>query len=77
MLIAIRIRKSSRIAHPATKLSSSLNAYRAITAEPPRSGCSVMPSKYVSVVITNRSPATRKTSGVSPSANAATTPSAK
>ncbi len=59
------------------KLTSSLNAWRANTAEPPRSECSEAPSAYVIAVNWKNRPPARKTTGVRPLARWATTPSAK
>jgi hypothetical protein len=53
-----------------------LKAWRAKLEEPPASGNRTVPSAYVSVVAAKITPAIRKTSGVSPSANAAVTPRA-
>ncbi len=58
------------------KLTSSLNAWRAKLAEPPASGNITVPSTYVAAVQTKIRPEITKARGVSPSAKAATTPSA-
>jgi hypothetical protein len=63
-------------AHAAPNETSSLKAWRAKLEEPPASGKRTVPSVYVSEVATKITPAITKTSGVSPSANAAVTPSA-
>ncbi len=63
-------------AHAAPNETVSSNAWRAKLDEPPASGYRTVPSVYVSAVNTKITPAITKTSGVSPSANAAVTPSA-
>src|SRR3954454_20382467 len=59
------------------KLISSLNAWRANVADPPRSRSIAPPSTYESEVSANINPATRKISGVSPRPRSATTPTEK
>ena len=58
------------------KETSSLNACRAKLEEPPASGKRTVPSLYVAAVQAKMTPATMKTSGVSPSAKTAVRPSA-
>ena len=56
--------------------TSSLKPWRAKLEEPPASGKRTVPSAYVAAVAAKITPAITKTSGVSPSANTAVTPSA-
>jgi hypothetical protein len=58
------------------KLTSSLKACRAKLADPPASGYITVASTYVAAVHMKMSPAIMNVIGVSPRANAATTPSA-
>ena len=58
------------------KETTSLKAWRANDDEPPASGNIAAPSAYVFAVSAKSPPAKRKTTGVSPSAWAATNPSA-
>ena len=60
----------------AKKDQNSLNARRANDDEPPASGYIVVASVYVAAVQMKISPAIRNTTGVMPSANTATSPSA-
>jgi hypothetical protein len=53
-----------------------LNAWRANDEDPPASGNIEAPSAYVFAVSANSPPASMKMTGVSPSAYAATNPSA-
>ena len=70
------MRKSRKSTHPVTNPARSLNARRTKVAAPPVSGRAAVPSAYESETRTNTAPATRRTSGVKPSAVAATIPSA-
>jgi hypothetical protein len=60
----------------ATKLTSSLKAWRAKLEEPPASGYNTVASAYEAAVNMKIRPAITKATGVSPSAKAAVTPSA-
>jgi hypothetical protein len=62
--------------HAAKKDQNSLNARRAKLEEPPASGYIAVASAYVAAVQKKKNPVMMKTSGVRPSANAATRPSA-
>ncbi len=63
-------------AHAAKNDQNSLKARRAKLDEPPASGYIVVASAYVAAVQKKKNPVMMKTSGVSPSANEATRPSA-
>ena len=63
-------------AHPAPKLTNSLNALRVKLDEPPASGSMAVASAYDQAVVTKRRPVSVNTTGVSPMAYAATTPKA-
>jgi hypothetical protein len=62
--------------HAAKNETSSLKAWRAKLDDPPASGYITVASAYVAAVQTKIRPEMRKTTGVRPRANAATTPSA-
>ena len=73
---AMTMRKSRSSAQPVTKPATSLNARRTKVAAPPVSGSAAVPSAYESDTMRNSTPVSSSTSGVSPSAWAATIPSA-
>ncbi len=62
--------------HAVSDDQNSLNARRANDDDPPASGYIVVASVYVAAVAMKISPAIANTTGVSPSANTATRPSA-
>jgi len=70
------MRKSRKSAQPVTKPARSLNARRTKVAAPPASGRAAVPSAYESETTRKIAPVTTSTSGVRPSAAAATIPSA-
>ena len=63
-------------AQPTPKLANSLNARRVKLEAPPASGIAAVASEYDQAVAMKRAPVMTKTSGVRPSAAAATTPRA-
>ena len=63
-------------AHAAKNDTNSLKAWRAKLDEPPASGNIAVASAYVAAVQKKKIPVMTKTSGVSPSARPATSPSA-
>ncbi len=70
------MRKSRKSAQPVRNPARSFDARRTKVAAPPASGMAAVPSAYESETTKKSSPVSRSTSGVSPSAAAATIPSA-